>query len=491
MWIGVLACLAAATADASGAGVRVGVIVLNQADGQQQAARLAPLLRRLTTRGFMTPERVAAALAERSAPGDSLNLAQLDATTKAIESGYSSFLRGDFEVARQALSQAIADLLRKPATVARQQPLRDTLLRAYMGLALSHSRLGDSARAEAVMTEFLRSMPDREISRATYGPEPIELAKRIRAAWASRPRGALRVQTDDPTAVIFLDERYVGVGDVTLPDLWPGSYRVYVQRGKTEGRVHTVEVTPAKETGLEVQARLDAAVRIVGDAVALVFASTAARDAEAHDRARELAATLDAAQVITIGADLRDGGPVIVGAVVDPLRATPERRASIAADALDASGEALIDYLLDGKQSPAVHSFEAAATSVAEKPPVALRARRGGGGLRVAGWVAASAGVLALGGGIYYGLRANELEDEVSSPPAWSNDLASKVDEGETAAFRANLLIGVGAAAVVGGGVLLYLGYRSGASESRPGRTQVQGLLAPGLAGVLVQGSFQ
>ncbi len=463
---------------------------MTESEGQPRAARLTPLLKRLTTRGFMTPEALVAALAAQSAPGDSLNLAQLEATTKAIESGYSSFLRGDFEVARQTLAQAIADLLRKPATVARQQPLRDALLRAYMGLALSHSRLGDAARAEASMTEFLRSMPDREISRATYGPEPIELAKRIRAAWVSKPRGALRVLTDDPTAVIFLDERYVGVGDVTLPDLWPGSYRVYVQRGKTEGRVHTVEVAPAKETVLEVQARLDAAVRIVGEVVALVFSSTAARDAEAHDRARELAVALDAAQVITIGADLRDGQPVIVGALVDPLRATPVRRASIAADELGGSGEALLDYLLDSKPSPAVRSYEATTTRVAEKPPVALRARRGGGGLRAAGWVAAGIGVLAVGGGIYYGLRANELEDEVSSPPAWSNDLADKVDEGESAAFRANLLIGVGAAAVVGGGVLLYLGYRSGTTEASP-RTQVRGLLAPGVAGFVVQGSFQ
>ena len=471
--------------------MRVGVVALTESDGQPQTARVAPLLKRLTTRGFMTQEALAAALAARSAPGDSLNLAQLEATTKAIESGYSSFLRGDFEVARQTLAQAIADLLRKPATVARQQPLRDALLRAYMGLALSHSRLGDSAGAEATMTEFLRSMPDREISRATYGPEPIELAKRIRTAWGSRPRGALRVQTDDPTAVIFLDERYVGVGDITLPDLWPGSYRVYVQRGKTEGRVHTVEVAPAKESVLEVQARLDTAVRIVGEVVALVFASTAARDAEAHDRARELAATLEAAQVITIGPDLREGKPVIVGALIDPLRAAPVRRASIAVDTLDTSGEALLDYLLDGKPSPTVRSFEATTSTVAVKPPASRRARRGGGGLRAAGWVAASVGVLALGGGIYYGLRANELEDEVSSPPAWSNDLSDKLEEGESAAFRANLLIGVGAAAVVGGGVLLYLGYRSGASESRAKSTQVRGLLAPGIAGVLVQGSFQ
>jgi hypothetical protein len=75
---------------------------------------------------------------------------------------------------------------------------------------------------------------------------------------------------------------------------------------------------------------------------------------------------------------------------------------------------------------------------------------------------AAGAGVVAIGVGIYFGLEAKSISDEASD---WDTFDPERFDDGEAAERNSIIALSVGAACVVTGGVLYYLGHRSASQE--------------------------
>jgi tetratricopeptide (TPR) repeat protein len=98
---------------------------------------------------------------------------------------------------------------------------------------------------------------------------------------------------------------------------------------------------------------------------------------------------------------------------------------------------------------------------VATAPAAPSRGR----GLRVAGLVTAGVGLVALGAALHYGIEARKASDAISdNEEAWSRSLLDRYDEGESAETKMFVLSGAGAAALLTGGVLYYLGRRAEAS---------------------------
>lgn len=91
--------------------------------------------------------------------------------------------------------------------------------------------------------------------------------------------------------------------------------------------------------------------------------------------------------------------------------------------------------------------------------------------LRIAGIATAAVGVAALAGGLVMGLRARSLSDEITadaSDPINPTYSRSKYDSGQRAETLQWVGYGVGGAALLGGGLLYYLGTRSAAGEGPP-----------------------
>jgi hypothetical protein len=110
--------------------------------------------------------------------------------------------------------------------------------------------------------------------------------------------------------------------------------------------------------------------------------------------------------------------------------------------------------------------------------------RRGGmTSLQWGGIGAAGAGVLAIGAGVYFGMRASSISDEAAD---WDTFDPDRYDEGEAAERNSIIAFGVGAACVVTGGVLYYLGHRAGERES----VAVTPLVLPDGAGLGAVGRF-
>jgi hypothetical protein len=89
-----------------------------------------------------------------------------------------------------------------------------------------------------------------------------------------------------------------------------------------------------------------------------------------------------------------------------------------------------------------------------ERPPEARGedTREERPGLRKAGLSVAAAGVVAVAGGVYFGLHARALEDRINSAPRYS---PADYDAGRTSQTLQFVMYGVGSAAIIGG-VLLY-----------------------------------
>jgi len=109
-----------------------------------------------------------------------------------------------------------------------------------------------------------------------------------------------------------------------------------------------------------------------------------------------------------------------------------------------------------------------------------------GRGMRIAGMATGGAGVVALGIGVAFGLKAQSLSNEASR---WSTFDQKRYDQGKAAERNMFVFTGIGAAALVTGGVLYYLGHRAGQSAEASAVT-----IAPGIASsqatLTVAGSF-
>ncbi|HKA91616.1 MAG TPA: hypothetical protein VKE22_28330 [Haliangiales bacterium] len=124
--------------------------------------------------------------------------------------------------------------------------------------------------------------------------------------------------------------------------------------------------------------------------------------------------------------------------------------------------------------------------------PVPEEAPRPGKGMRVAGIVSMGAGAAALAGGVVFGLRAkslaSDLEDATRAGMPWSQDLADKESQGKTMNALAIVGYSVGAAAIVTGGILYYLGAQKDARAEE--RTAIVPAIGPDGARVTLRVSF-
>lgn len=105
-------------------------------------------------------------------------------------------------------------------------------------------------------------------------------------------------------------------------------------------------------------------------------------------------------------------------------------------------------------------------------------------GLTIAGLAVAGVGVVSVATGLYFGHRASSLREEVADAcPGTGCDwavLGAKDAEGHRAETRQYLFAGIGAAAIIGGGVIYWLALR----ERRLASASVA--LAPGRGGAAV-----
>jgi hypothetical protein len=132
-------------------------------------------------------------------------------------------------------------------------------------------------------------------------------------------------------------------------------------------------------------------------------------------------------------------------------------------------------------------------TSIPPRNPEPEAPRSHGNGLRSAAYVTGALGVVGLGIGSYFGIRAISKNSDAESHCPRGNlcddtQGESLTNDAKHAAVASNIAIGVGAALVVGG-VVLFL--TSKPAEPTAARVELHPLISRDLAGIGLGGAFQ
>jgi hypothetical protein len=466
------------TAGAGATAARAQGVVLESYPGDRPGDAeylLAPLLAELTGRGYLSgaADLGRAIDGKLTRSGHELTSEQLAKAKRLVEDGWKQWLSGDFDGAIEDLSGAVDLFGSAPASVARNQSLRDPMRRALVGLALANKRLGNAAEATTAMAEVIRSFPDRAIDKSTFGPEAKSFYEQVQSDLESRGKGSLRIDVDDSSAVVFVNGRYITLGSTTLSDLYAGRYRVYLQQGDAQGRVHTVDVEPGEEKTLSVTWGLDSSLR-THTWVGFEFASAEDRQRDQPRYATTVARAVGGASVVVVGIDVVDGKRVMEGSVLLGDTATTLRKAylpiePVAPNATQVRSLAL--FLAGGKAtSDLVVVGDNETVPVDEGPSRPFRAWK---------WVALGAGVAGLAAGGY--LLAIDGDCKTGEIPAGGS--CGELYDTTTPAY---LAAGAGAALVTVG-IILWI--KDDPAPSEPSRTATV-IPLPGGAMLGVVGSF-
>jgi hypothetical protein len=240
-------------------------IVIESYEGERPAdaaAVLAPVYAELAKRGFIAQDKLVSVVEQSISRGaGQLSASQSADAQKAVAQGYAHFIDGDYQKAVESERVALALYGQATGTLAKEPALRDLEYKALMVTARSQEVLGANEDAFSSMAEAIRLLPDRPFNPSEFDPEVRALYKRVKDELVRRGTGTLEVKVDEPTAVIFLDERFVGTGSVKLDGLLPGRYRVYIAKGDQPGRVHDVEVSAGGNASIDVSWAIDGVLR--------------------------------------------------------------------------------------------------------------------------------------------------------------------------------------------------------------------------------------
>jgi hypothetical protein len=414
---------------------------VGQRDTEAEAL-LRPVLSELSKRGHLIGRALVAKVnASASHDGGRLTASQSAGAQKDVDRAYSFFIDGEYDAALKASADALELYRSAPALLTKEPPLRELQFKAFLIAARSQEVLGKGEDAFRTMAEAIRTFPDRHVSTAEFDPRVNALFRRTRVELEKQGPGSLEITCNDPSVVIFVNERYAGTGAAHVEGLFAGSYRVFVTKGDA-GRLHDATVVSGATAAVAINWNLDRHLRTAGDQVRLELpAGSSARDEVAI--AVSLARAVDAKAIVILSIREVEGRKAIVGTAIqtdsqtrvsaavqaEPIAPAPETLAKLAALL---SGDKNVDTrdLLVRRPDP-VNSDGG--------PPRWYSDRWG--------WAIAGAGVVATGAGVGLLLNAGSIQDDADheARQAERRELRDKADT--------RLWIGSGVAAV-GVGVL-------------------------------------
>lgn len=493
MWAMALALVCAV-----GASARAGGLALESVAGerdQAQSAMLRPLFEELARLGYagVAPRLAEALAAKRARPSRAGGL-PADYLAQ-IERAYEAYLGGDFAAAKAALEPLVALARHNVAEVAGNGKLAPGLLKAHVGLAMAHQRLGASAAAAAVMAEIVRSF-DAEVTKGQFGSEAYALYQQAKKQAKAAAKGTLSVRVADPATVVYVNERFAKTGELLGAELPAGTYRVLAQLGPRFGRVVEVKITPGAAVELSLDPAAEHALAFGPEFSGLAFRDRAEREAQEVAVSARVGRELGEAGVVVAGVDLRKGKLVAYAALVNATTGNQVRRASVVVENLPppARLHALAHFVVSGGEpgeGVEVHEAPRSRAAVAVETP----ARPIWSGRRKVAVGLVAVGIAAVAGGVILGQQADSFEDDAfklcPNPEAGcveSDKADALLERAHDRSLYSALSYGAAGVAVVGAGLLWWFG----APAMAEGTAMLRPRLAPGAgyAGLELFGHF-
>jgi hypothetical protein len=438
---------------------------------------LKPVYAELGKHGFVLGDKLVTVLGQTVSRGSGqLTASQSVEAQKHVEDGYQRFIDGDYPKAIAAEHQALALYATAPGQMAKENALRDLQFKALLVAARSSEVLGKGEDAFGYMAEAIRTFPGRHVSAAEFDPKVNALYRKVKEELHRQGEGTLEVKVDDPNAVIFVDERFVGTGAIKLENLVPGRYRVYVAKGGQAGRVREVEVAAGGHATIDVPWQIDGTLRTHAGYAGLEL-GRGAGTAEEIGVAVKVARAVGAKNVVVLGLRTLDGRRAVVGYSVS-TESQNKVFAAVQIEPVDPAPGTLakLAALLAGDKNVETKGI---ITKEPTPAPVQVAGTRHGA-MHTLKWVFLAGGVvgLAAGGGLY--ATAQEQPTGDGTRMAGYRDTKT-------------LGLGVGAAGVVLTGVAIYMfaaDHDVPVESSGPHGVAIVPAIGPRGAGLTVLGRF-
>jgi hypothetical protein len=497
--VGVVGVSVWAPVSATAGGVAVESVAGDRA--RATASLLTPILEELARRGYRSGAGVGKAFDKAASRPSKVQAGMGGDFVERVDQAYRLWVGGKFPEGVAALRPLVEEAYLNPASVIANPAFGPAIFKAQVGLAMCHHRLGDDTAAWAAMAELVRSF-DVEVAKGQYGVEAYTLYQQVKKEAKAKASGGLSIRSADSTSAIYVNERFARVGELSRADLVPGTYRVVAQLGPDIGRVYDVEVKAGSKIDLVVDPAFERTIVTSGAWTGLLFRDRAEREQRELDVASRFASALGELGVITVGIDTRKDRTVAYGALINASTGKEIRRASVVIDTMPppARLQALARFLV-GEPTPLdgveVHKIvdrprpqPAGAIVVAEPPPAPSTFT----GKRKLALAIGGAGLVGAGVGGLFHLQARGYDDDASKlcpDPGAScpdSEKANGFSRKASDKFRnAIISYGVGGAALIGAGVLWFLGAPSEVSDDR---AAIAPRLAPGYAGLDLMGRF-
>lgn len=280
---------------------------------------MAPLLDELEAHGFaVRPESVIERLGGRAPRPGVLDKDKTAAEiTQPAETGYAAYTRGRFAEAEAALAGALEQVHRNPALLVLNTNNLDATFRILVSLALTQAKLGDTSGSAATMVELIRTFRNQPITRTDYGPDAEQFYRAVWKQVQTMGRGQLSITVDSEHAVIFVDGQIRGLNKVALINLIPGVYRVFIQVPPTAGRQYEIEVNAGQHADLHVDWELDSSLWLTDLWVGFVFATEAERARQAGFAGRLVRSWGSDDFLAVVGMVQLERKPGVVGSLYD------------------------------------------------------------------------------------------------------------------------------------------------------------------------------
>jgi hypothetical protein len=378
-----IACLMAMAGTAFASPAATDPILVLEAYGGRRPANIdrymKPLRDALEQEGFAArPERLEGLCGRRMPRPGILDKGETSTSIlRLVDQGYEAFSRARFEEAASMLAEAIVKIKRNSALLVLDTGNQEGVYKAHVALALSQSKLGRTDEASATMAELARVFRTRRLSRNEHGPTAEQFARKIYEQELAKGRGALRIHTGNPRAMIFVDRQIRGMGEATLDDLIPGVYHVLVQEPQTAGLAYEVEVPERGEVELDASWEIDTSLSVDKRWVGFELANDKQRHKEAIYGAVLARRCTGRDRFAVVGTMKLRGRPALIGTLYRTTGQEIRSAIIVLEDALDDADDAtlgaLARFLGDGTPADGLDIIAAGGAAAAPARP----ARRG------------------------------------------------------------------------------------------------------------------
>lgn len=278
---------------------------------------LEPVRAELSSRGHLVGTAAAVSIVDRmSRAAQALSPETQVAIEQRIAHARDQYSQGDFRAAAAGARGSVQALLDASGYLARTQNARSLLREALVLQVEALGRLDEPERATRAMAELVRSFPNRPLTTAEYSPNVVRFYHAVAGDLEQQGRSILTVMVDDPSVAVFINEEYIGGGEVNK-ELLPGRYRVYTQQSaERPGRVHLVNIDANIDVQLSIAWGLDAALATDESFVGFSFEDERNRRRNESAYAVRVARAINADSVFLVGIRTYNGSRSLLGAVI-------------------------------------------------------------------------------------------------------------------------------------------------------------------------------